>query len=192
MSSPFKQDEFINSGSIEEYPYAYQTAINKPQRKVVDEGLEKLTYYLDQLFRIPGTNIRFGLDPIIGFLLPVAGDTLSTLMSIYIVLRSIRYGLPKIVIGRMIFNVAVDYLIGSISFFGDLADMIATWSKSRSTPATEAGNVIVIWLCGRTLVCTVPLPERKTSPVTECRFGSINWFTVNAISSVEKGVLSEK
>jgi hypothetical protein len=122
MSSRFKNDEMMNPSALQEYQYADPITARPGPRKVVDEGLEKLTYYLDQFFRIPGTKIRFGLDPIIGFLFPVAGDTLSTFMSIYIVLRSIRYGLPKIVIGRMMFNVAIDYLIGSISFVGDLFD----------------------------------------------------------------------
>ncbi|MEW6128419.1 MAG: DUF4112 domain-containing protein [Acidobacteriota bacterium] len=92
------------------------------QERIKSIGLDKITFYLDQFFRIPGTNIRFGLDPIIGFFFPMAGDTVTTLMSIYIVLRSIQFGLPKIVIGRMMFNVALDYLVGSISIFGDLFD----------------------------------------------------------------------
>jgi hypothetical protein len=92
--------------------------------KPVDAGLEKISKVLDQIFRIPGTDIRFGLDPIIGFLLPVAGDSISTLLSIYIVLRSIQYGLPKIVIGRMVFNVALDYVVGSVPFIGDFLDFV--------------------------------------------------------------------
>ena len=94
----------------------------KRDGKPVDARLEKFSYALDQLFRIPGTDIRFGLDPIIGFLLPVAGDSISVLMSTYIVLRSIQYGLPKIVIGKMVFNIAMDYLVGSVPFVGDLID----------------------------------------------------------------------
>jgi|SRR5687768_11927620 hypothetical protein len=96
--------------------------LSKASGKPVDAGLEKISYALDQLFRIPGTEIRFGLDPIIGFLLPVAGDSISVLMSIYIVLRSIQYGLPKIVIGKMVFNIAMDYVVGSVPFVGDLLD----------------------------------------------------------------------
>lgn len=122
MSSQIHKDKYIGPSAFADHSYPNRTGLDHPQRKVVDAGLERITYYLDQFFRIPGTNIRFGLDPIIGFLFPVAGDTLSSLMSIYIVLRSIRYGLPKIVIGRMMFNVAVDYLIGSISVIGDLFD----------------------------------------------------------------------
>jgi len=90
--------------------------------RTVDPGLSRLTYYLDQFFRIPGTDIRFGIEPIIGFLLPGAGDALSAVMSAYIVIASMRYGLPKIVVGRMVFNVAADYLLGSLPLLGDLFD----------------------------------------------------------------------
>jgi hypothetical protein len=81
--------------------------LSKASGKPVDAGLEKISYALDQLFRVPGTEIRFGLDPIIGFLF---------------VLRSIQYGLPKIVIGKMVFNIAMDYVVGSVPFVGDLLD----------------------------------------------------------------------
>lgn len=92
------------------------------ETRTVDPGLARLSYILDQFFRIPGTAIRFGLDPIIGFLLPGAGDALTAILSAYIVIASMRYGLPKIVIGRMVFNVAADYLLGSIPLVGDAFD----------------------------------------------------------------------
>jgi hypothetical protein len=103
----------------------------RPATVHVDEGLEKISFVLDQLFRIPGTNIRFGLDPIIGFLLPFAGDSISTLISMYIVLRSIQYGLPKIVIGRMVFNVGFDYLVGSVPVVGDFFDFAFQANKKN-------------------------------------------------------------
>ena len=88
----------------------------------VDSGLERLAHYLDRIFRIPGTDIRFGLDPILGLIFPGAGDAMSTLLSGYIVWRSVRYGIPKIVVGRMVFNVALDYVVGSIPLVGDFFD----------------------------------------------------------------------
>jgi len=88
----------------------------------VDPGLARFSHYLDQFFRIPGTDIRFGIEPLIGFLLPGAGDALTAVMSAYIVIASMRYGLPKIVIGRMVFNVAADYLLGSLPLIGDIFD----------------------------------------------------------------------
>jgi hypothetical protein len=101
---------------------AERSGLRVVQGKVVDKHLERITFILDEAIRIPGTNIRFGLDPIIGFFFPVAGDILSTLISAYVVLASIRHGLPKGVITRMVFNVALDYGMGSIPFVGDLFD----------------------------------------------------------------------
>jgi hypothetical protein len=88
----------------------------------IDPGLDRLSYILDQAIRIPGTNIRFGLDPIISLLVPAFGDSVAALMSVYIVFVSVRYGLPKGVIARMVFNIGVDYLIGSVPLIGDLFD----------------------------------------------------------------------
>lgn len=88
----------------------------------IDPGLDRLSYILDQAIRIPGTNIRFGLDPIISLLVPAFGDSVAALMSVYIVFVSVRYGLPKGVISRMVFNIGVDYLIGSVPLIGDLFD----------------------------------------------------------------------
>jgi hypothetical protein len=79
---------------------------------------------MDRSIRIPGTGIRFGLDPVIGFLLPVAGDAIGAIVSAYIVLVSVRYGLPKIVIARMVFNIAADFVVGSIPLVGDAADFV--------------------------------------------------------------------
>lgn len=91
-------------------------------REPIDKNLDRLSYILDRSIRVPGTDIRFGVDPLISFLFPFAGDTIGALMSAYIVLVSVRYGLPKSVITRMVFNVAADFAIGSIPFLGDLFD----------------------------------------------------------------------
>ena len=79
---------------------------------------------MDRSVCIPGTNIRFGLDPVIGFFFPVVGDAVGAIVSAYIVLVSVRYGLPKIVIARMVFNVAADFVVGSIPLVGDAADFV--------------------------------------------------------------------
>jgi uncharacterized protein DUF4112 len=95
----------------------------------IDPGLERLAHLLDQAFRVPGTNIRFGLDPIISLFGPWVGDSLTTILSAYIVLVSVRYGLPKVVIARMVFNLAVDYLVGTVPFVGDLFDF--AWKANK-------------------------------------------------------------
>ena len=95
----------------------------------IDTHLARIEMFMDRAIRIPGTDLRFGLDPIIGFFFPVAGDWLGTLVSAYIVLASIRHGLPKSAITRMVFNVAVDFLLGSLPLVGDAFDF--AW-KSNS------------------------------------------------------------
>ena len=94
----------------------------------IEEGLENLSHYLDGLFRIPGTGWRFGLDSLIG-LIPNVGDTITSFASFYILLAGVRYGVPKITLLRMAFNIGLDYLVGTIPFIGDAFDFI--WKANK-------------------------------------------------------------
>jgi len=94
----------------------------------VEEGLENLSHYLDGLFRIPGTGWRFGLDALIG-LVPNVGDTLTSFASFYILFAGVRYGVPKITLLRMAFNIGLDYVVGMIPFIGDVFDFF--WRSNR-------------------------------------------------------------
>jgi len=94
----------------------------------VEKGLDDLAYYLDGLFRVPGTGWRFGLDPLIG-LIPNVGDTLTSFASFYILLAGVRYGVPKITLLRMAFNIGLDYLVGTIPFIGDAFDFF--WKSNQ-------------------------------------------------------------
>lgn len=104
--------------------------LSKEDRKKVEieESLNNLSYYLDDLFRIPAVGWRFGLDALIG-LIPNAGDTLTSLMSFYILIAGVRYGVPKITLLRMAFNIGLDYLVGAIPFVGDVFDFF--WKANR-------------------------------------------------------------
>ena len=94
----------------------------------IEEGLENLSRYLDGLFRIPGTGWRFGLDALIG-LIPNVGDTLTSVASFYILVAGVRYGVPKITLLRMAFNIGLDYLVGTIPFIGDAFDFV--WKANK-------------------------------------------------------------
>lgn len=100
------------------------TGLESLSRPPIDQHLERITLLMDKSIRIPGTGITFGLDPVIGLLFPVAGDAIGAIVSAYIVLVSVRYGLPKIVVARMVFNIAADFVVGSIPFVGDAADFV--------------------------------------------------------------------
>jgi len=88
----------------------------------VEPELEQLAHWMDSVFHIPGLNIRFGLDTILG-LLPFVGDGLSSLVSFYILSAAAKHGVPKATLLRMGGNVAFDWLLGSVPFVGDAFDV---------------------------------------------------------------------
>ncbi len=115
---------------MEEVQSRSRFGMTKEERKKieVEEGLENLSHYLDGLFRIPGTGWRFGLDSLIG-LIPNVGDTLTSFASFYILFAGVRYGVPKITLLRMAFNIGLDYVIGVIPFIGDAFDFF--WKANK-------------------------------------------------------------
>lgn len=86
------------------------------------KGLDTYSKLLDTKFRIPGTNIRFGADFIVG-LVPFGGDILSFLFSAGLILTMVRHGASGVLVGRMLGNVALDTVVGSVPIFGDIFDL---------------------------------------------------------------------
>lgn len=89
--------------------------------------LDRLADFMDQRFTIPGTSIPVGMDSIIG-LIPGIGDTASLAVSGYI-LHKARPHVSSILMGRMLWNVIIDWAIGIIPFFGDMFDV--GWKANR-------------------------------------------------------------
>jgi hypothetical protein len=83
--------------------------------------IDRLAHLLDSQFVLPGTNFRFGLDSLIG-LIPGVGDLITGTLGLYIVHRAREEGASPFVIGRMIWNLLVDTILGSIPIFGDVFD----------------------------------------------------------------------
>lgn len=83
--------------------------------------LDSLAQLLDNRFRIPGTNFRFGLDAIIG-LVPMIGDFVGLALAGYLFTIMARRGAGPLVMLRMLFNVLADAAVGLIPFLGDLFD----------------------------------------------------------------------
>lgn len=77
---------------------------------------------MDNRFRIPFTNIRFGVDFLIG-LVPVAGDVLSLSISGLLVLAMVRYGASGRVLLMMLGNILLDAVAGSVPVLGDIFDL---------------------------------------------------------------------
>jgi Domain of unknown function (DUF4112) len=84
-------------------------------------ALRKWSVLLDSAFRVPGTNLTFGLDPILG-LIPGLGDLTTPLFAALLLVHAVRMRIPRIVQLRMVINAALDLLIGSVPVVGDAFD----------------------------------------------------------------------
>jgi len=84
--------------------------------------LRRLAWLIDGAFVLPGTSFRFGLNSVIG-LLPVGGDAVLGVLSLYIVYEARRLGLPRHKLLRMLANVGIEVVGGSVPVLGDLFDM---------------------------------------------------------------------
>jgi hypothetical protein len=92
--------------------------------------LRKLAVAMDSAFRVPGTQVRLGWDAILGFV-PVVGDALTLVPSVFILNEANRLGAPKPLLVRMGLNTALDFVLGAIPLVGDIFD-IGWQSKTRN------------------------------------------------------------
>lgn len=124
-----------------------------PQRAAHVARAQRLATLLDTAFRIPGTRIRFGLDPVLG-LFPGVGDALAALVGGYIVWTAARAGAPRLVLGRMLMNVAVDAVVGAVPALGTLFDvafkahrrnaiLLADWAGSPAAVEARQRRLLV-------------------------------------------------
>jgi hypothetical protein len=84
-------------------------------------ALRKWSVLLDSAFRVPGTRLTFGLDPIIG-LIPGLGDLTTPFFAAILLLHAVRLRIPKVVQVRMLINAIVDLAVGLIPLVGDFFD----------------------------------------------------------------------
>ena len=96
----------------------------------VRRRIEALEQLLERAFVIPGINRRIGLDAIAG-MVPVAGDTITALMGVYLVWEARNLGMSKWQLARMTGNVGFDWLVGLVPFAGDVFDFFFR-SSSRN------------------------------------------------------------
>jgi hypothetical protein len=131
-------------------------------------GLEVLAWLMDRAFRIPGTNVRVGLDAILG-LLPIGGDALTGMVQVGLVLLALKhYHVPRAVAARMAANVLLDTTIGAIPFVGDAFDVffkantrnIRLLQKVQQdpTPGRRASTwESIVYLVGIALILIIPI-----------------------------------
>jgi len=83
--------------------------------------VEQIAYLLDERFRIPGTNFRFGLDPLLN-LIPVAGDLSGFVLSSALILTMAKNGASGKIVALMAINAILDATIGAIPIIGQIFD----------------------------------------------------------------------
>ena len=93
-----------------------------------NEHLDYVAALLDDMWRIPGTKVRFGLDAVIGWV-PGIGDAMAGIASCLIVFASWRRGAKPITLARMIANILLEMTIGAIPVAGDIFHIV--WKANR-------------------------------------------------------------
>jgi uncharacterized membrane protein len=86
--------------------------------------MRQLSQLLDGAIAIPGTKQRIGIDPILG-LIPGGGDTVSAALSGYIIVEAARMGVPREALMRMVGNLLIDTVAGSVPIIGDIFDVVS-------------------------------------------------------------------
>ena len=100
---------------------------DRDRRSSLEALFKWLALIMDDFLRLPWTNFRIGLDPIIG-LVPGLGDTASAIISALALIYAVRRGLPKVLLARMAMNILINELVGIIPGVGDA---FSFWFKSN-------------------------------------------------------------
>ena len=135
-----------------------------------NEHLDYIAALLDDMWRIPGTKIRFGLDALIGWI-PGIGDALAGMASFLIVFASWSRGVPSITLVRMVANILLEITLGAIPVAGDIFHIV--WKANRRNY--------------RLLIREKEHPGSKTG--RDWMFLAIILFTAIAAAAVPIGIL---
>ena len=87
---------------------------------------------LDSRFRVPGTRIRFGIDPLLS-LLPGIGDLASPVFAVALIVQGLRQRVPRVILLKMMFSALLDALIGAVPVLGNVGDVF--WRANTSNLA---------------------------------------------------------
>jgi hypothetical protein len=150
-------------------------ATDRNQRSL--EGLRRMARLLDTAFRIPGTRITFGLDPLIG-LIPGIGDVATPIFTVAILWQGLRLRVPKIVLLRMVINALVDAAAGAIPVVGDIFDFgwkATNWNMAllerHAVPGRSATSFDYLFVS----LCTMIVAVAALLPIL-LAWALLDWF----------------
>jgi len=160
---PERDSDFAHDAHLELEP-----ARSRPNDSKTPAWAFTLVRLLDDAVFIPGTRIGVGLDAILGFVFPTIGDAATGLASLALLVLGFQMRVPKVVLMRMVFNILLDTLVGSIPLLGDAFDLF--WRSNRmnlelirrydgnSERKPSAADYLIVGLGVALVVAAVALP----------------------------------
>lgn len=136
-----------------------------PPRSELD-ALRRWAVLLDSVFRVPGTNVRFGFDAIVG-LVPGVGDLVAPVFTVMLLATGLKMRVPAVVQMRMVLNALIDMLIGLVPLAGDVADVfwkadlrnVALLERhARPGLAPTRGDYVFVLTCIGVVVAIAAVP----------------------------------
>lgn len=133
---------------------------------VVMDWLRWWADLLDSRFEIPGTRIRFGIDPILS-LIPGIGDLSSPVFAVALLVQGVRQRVPRVILLRMLGNALLDALIGAVPIAGTVGDIF--WRANtrnmamldryaRPGPRPTRGDYVFVWTMALIFGLLVAIP----------------------------------
>ena len=130
-------------------------------------ALRKWSVLLDSAFRLPGTNLTFGLDPILG-LIPGIGDLTTPFFAVLLLVHAVRFRIPRVVQLRMLINAAIDLAVGVVPFIGDAFDfgwkanvrnlaLLERYARPGSKPSRGDWVFVIVVIGVLAAVALIPL-----------------------------------
>jgi hypothetical protein len=106
-------------------PEVHIPEVIEPDEKLPADlvALRRFAHLMDEFFQVPGTKFRFGADALLG-LIPGVGDIIGGVMSAWIIVGAVRHRVKAWVIARMVLNVSIDLIVGSVPLAGDVFDFL--------------------------------------------------------------------
>jgi hypothetical protein len=132
------------------------------------ERVGRVVRWLDDLVRIPGTRFGFGLDAILGAIVPGFGDVVTGTMAMTVIIAAARRGVPRIVLARMLVNVGIDTALGLVPVAGDVFDLL--WRSNVKNlellerhqgelePRARVGDWAIVGAAGAMVLASIAAP----------------------------------
>lgn len=109
-------------GSFAGFRCAEAGRYDAASRRAALDRIDRLATLLDTAFILPGSNVRFGVEAMLR-LIPGIGDIIASALSCYLLYEARRLGVPRLLFARMVGNVLLEGMVGTVPLAGDAFDV---------------------------------------------------------------------